>query len=117
MKAKTPRRHSAGEILFHKHMNELGLVLLPEYKFCEERKWRFDFVLARHPTLKKVAFEIDGGSWSGGRHTRGAGFQRDCDKGNCAIANDWKVFHFTTDDVMAGRAKDFVRQWLDRMQA
>jgi very-short-patch-repair endonuclease len=44
---------------------------------------------------QKVAVEIEGGVFSGGRHTRGAGFVADCDKYNALAAAGWRLFRFT----------------------
>lgn len=71
-----------------------------ELRFHPTRRWRFDFAWA----AQRVAVEIDGGSWIGGRHTRGAGFRKDCEKGNEALLLGWKVFHFTSDMVGDGTA-------------
>lgn len=62
-----------------------------EYPFHPERRWRFDFAWPD----KRVAVEIEGGVWSGGRHTRGAGFIEDCQKYNNAAALGWRVFRLT----------------------
>lgn len=61
-----------------------------EYRFHPTRKWRFDFAW---PELQ-VAVEIDGGGWTGGRHSTGAGMAQDCDKRNAATARGWKVLRF-----------------------
>lgn len=39
--------------------------------------------------------EIEGGVWSRGRHVRGSGFEKDCEKHNEAAALGWSVFRFT----------------------
>lgn len=62
-----------------------------EYKFCETRRWRFDFAWLE----RKIAVEIEGGTWTGGRHTRGSGFAKDCEKYNHAALDGWRVFRFT----------------------
>ena len=62
-----------------------------ELKFNPQRKWRWDFAW---PT-EKVAVEIDGGSWNGGRHASGVGMQADRDKANWAVSHGWKVLRFT----------------------
>lgn len=62
-----------------------------EFIFHPTRKWRLD---VSWPDAL-VAVEIDGGTWSGGRHTRGKGFQEDCHKVNAAVALGWHVFRFT----------------------
>lgn len=62
-----------------------------EYQFHHTRKWRFDFAI---PSVK-VAVEIDGGCWSGGRHSRGHGQINDMEKGNAACILGWRVLHFT----------------------
>ena len=49
--------------------------------------WRFDFAW---PTLK-IAVEIDGGTYIGGDHVRGKGYERDCKKNNAAQLQGWIV--------------------------
>lgn len=64
-----------------------------EYRFHPTRKWRFDFAWVR----ERIAVEIEGGAWSQGRHTRGAGFSEDCAKYNAATCAGWRVLRFTGD--------------------
>lgn len=71
-----------------------------EHRFDKVRKWRFDFAW---PDLM-IAAEIEGGTWSGGRHTRGAGFEKDCVKYNSATAQGWSVYRFTSAMVKSGEA-------------
>ena len=64
-----------------------------EYKFCPDRKWRFDFAW---PNVR-VAVEIDGGILSGGRHTTSiSGRLRDIEKLNTAAVLGWLVLTATT---------------------
>jgi len=72
-----------------------GPALEAEHKFHPERRFRFDF--AHLPS--RVAIEIEGGTWVGGRHTTGAGFLRDCEKYNEAALLGWRVVRLTTDQV------------------
>ena len=66
--------------------------LVAEHRFAAPaRQWRFDF--AHLPS--RVAIELDGGTWAGGRHTRGAGFERDCEKLNTAAQLGWRIFRLT----------------------
>ena len=67
---------------------------VPEYRFDDReppRKWRFDFAWVQN----RVTLEIDGGVWSRGRHTRGAGVLRDQEKRNEAECQGWHVLHCT----------------------
>jgi very-short-patch-repair endonuclease len=68
---------------------------IEEYRFDKVRKWRFDFA---YPELK-IAIECEGGVWNQGRHTRGSGFVKDCDKYNSAVLQGWKVLRYTTSNI------------------
>jgi hypothetical protein len=59
-----------------------------EYMFLPDRRFRFDFAFPK----KRVAIELEGAVWTGGRHTRGSGFVKDCEKYGLAAANGWLVF-------------------------
>src|SRR5437762_647908 len=62
-----------------------------EYRFAPPRRWRLDFVWSKHA----LAVEVEGGSWVGGRHTRGPGFERDLEKYNEAAILGWNVLRVT----------------------
>jgi hypothetical protein len=57
----------------------------------QARHWRFDYAWPD----QMVALEVDGGVYTQGRHTRGAGFEEDCRKMNTAAAVGWLVFRVT----------------------
>jgi hypothetical protein len=60
-------------------------------RVCGLADWRFDFAWPD----RLVAVEIDGGVWSRGRHTRGAGYIEDRRKLNRAVQLGWRVVGFT----------------------
>lgn len=49
--------------------------------------WRFDYAWPQF----KVALEVEGGAYIGGRHTRGSGFVEDMSKYNSAAMLGWLV--------------------------
>lgn len=51
-----------------------------------------------------IAIEVDGGSYSGGRHTRGSGFETDCVRGFEAAIAGWRIGHVTGKMIDDGRA-------------
>ena len=71
-----------------------------EYRFHPVRKWRFDFA---YPD-RMLAIEIHGGVWTQGRHTRGSGFTKDCEKYTEAAILGWRILHFTSTHVETGDA-------------
>jgi hypothetical protein len=68
-----------------------GLVPVTEHKFHPTRKWRFDYAFPD----SMVAVEVEGGVWTGGRHTSGAGFIKDMEKYNTALLHGWRVYRVT----------------------
>lgn len=67
------------------------ILLIKEFKFHDKRRWKFDFAI---PDLK-VAIEIEGGIYTNGRHVRGRGYEKDCEKYNNAVLEGWKLFRIT----------------------
>ena len=59
---------------------DLHVVCVKEFKFHPIRKWRFDYAIPDH----KIALEVEGGVWTGGRHTSSVGFMKDMEKYNTA---------------------------------
>ena len=78
-------------------LKHMGYPVVEEFRFHPSRRWRFDIALP----LSKVAFEIDGGVWTQGRHTRGAGWHKDNEKMTEALILGWRVFHTTPSKCMA----------------
>lgn len=95
-----PKALSVGEETFAYHCRVNGLSPVREFTFAAGRKYRFDFAFVG----LKIGIEIEGGTWMNGRHSRGAGFERDCRKYNCAALDGWRVFRFTTLMVESGEA-------------
>lgn len=77
-----------------------------QYRFHPQRLWRFDFAWPG----RKLALEVDGGTWSGGRHTRGAGFEADCEKCAAAVLQGWRVLRATSGQVRSGVALGWIQQ-------
>src|SRR4051812_36399233 len=71
-----------------------------EHRFHPSRRWRFDVAWPD----RMIALEIDGGTWSGGRHSRGDGYERDCEKANEAVIAGWSLLRVTGAMVTDGRA-------------
>lgn len=69
-----------------------------EYRFAPPRRWRFDYAWPAH----KVALEVEGGVWTGGRHVSGAGFVKDMEKYNAAAVAGWRVLRCQPRDLKNG---------------
>lgn len=70
--------------------------------------WRFDVAWPE----PKVAVEVDGGGFTQGRHSRGAGMESDCAKLSTAVAMGWRVLRVTPAQVTDGRALTWIEQTL-----
>jgi hypothetical protein len=80
----------------------------PEWPFHSERKWRFDYAWIG----AKVAVEVEGAVWTGGRHTRGAGFLKDVEKYNAAALLGWTVLRCTPDTLTSRNTQEMLRRAL-----
>ena len=71
-----------------------------EYRFHPKRRWRFDIAWID----KKLAVEVEGGTWINGRHNRAPGFEKDCIKYGEAMKLGWDVYRCTGDMIKRGEA-------------
>lgn len=78
-----------------------------EFRFHPVRKWRFDYAWP----MMKFAMEVDGGGWVNGRHSRGSGIEKDCEKFAEAMILGWRVLRVTPAQIRSGQAI----QWVDRL--
>lgn len=109
-----PPRPSHLEAGFALHLKARGITGFErEYKFHPARKWRFDFAFVD----QRIAVEIEGATWSGGRHTRGRGFALDCAKYNCAALMGWTVLRFTAEAIESGDGCDLLVHALKRARS
>lgn len=80
-----------------------------EYRFKDGRRWRFDYAFPVH----RLAVEVEGGTWVDGRHSRGSGFEKDCEKYAEAVILGWRVIRVTTNMIKDGRAVRYIERALD----
>lgn len=74
---------------------DLHVECFKEFRFHPKRMWRFDYAIPAH----KIALEVEGGVWTGGRHTSPKGFLGDMEKYNTATLMGWRVFRTTPDEL------------------
>ena len=92
-------------LLFQLRAAELPEPVL-EFRFRPPRKWRAD--LAWPDAMLLV--EVDGGSWVGGRHVSGVGFEADLEKINAAQIAGYRVLRFTPRMVRDGVALEMIER-------
>ena len=77
-----------------------------ELRFAPPRRFRFDFSWPD----KKLAVEVNGAHWQGGRHNTGSGMDSDCEKNALAVLDGWRVITVTSTHIKSGEAL----QWIER---
>lgn len=102
-------RRASYRVDFEAELNrQIALAGLPrpivQHRFHPTRRWRFDFAWPDYG----LAVEVDGGIWTRGRHTRGAGYREDCIKLNEAVLLGWRVLRVTPDMVTDGQALQYI---------
>lgn len=73
-----------------------GAEVVREHRFHATRLWRFDYAVPAY----KIALEVEGGVWTGGRHTSPKGFLADMEKYNAAALLGWVVVRTTPDKLL-----------------
>ena len=114
---------SAGEELLAAQLEREGIEFVREYRFiamatggigkgCKERikasgfrDWRADFAMIDSLLL----VEVEGGAWTNGRHTRGAGFADDLVKYDAATRLGLTVYRCDPAMVKSGRALETIK--------
>ena len=80
-----------------------------------KRRWRADFVVKPFPgpialsygfpsQISPLMVEIDGGTWTGGRHVTGRGHAADAEKRNAAVLLGYRPLTFTPAQIEDGSA-------------
>lgn len=120
------KKPNVGEEMLALHLRASGIEFVREYRFGAEHvglgpklrerlkaaglsDWRADFAL---PALNLLV-EVDGGGWTGGRHTTGTGFAEDLRKMDCAMRLGFNVYRCSPEMVKAGRAIDTIKQLVE----
>ena len=87
-----------------------GLVIPErEVRFHPTRKWRFDFFWPD----SKLACEVEGGIWIGGRHNRASSFLKDAEKYNEAALLGITVLRVCDKHIKDGAALTWIERGLD----
>lgn len=92
------KKTSEGEEALALALRTHGVAFEREFRFCTTRQWRADF------RIGSLLVEIEGGVWTGGRHTRGSGYQADLEKYNAAALGGWTLLRYTTAQAKNGTA-------------
>lgn len=106
-KAQRQAKAEALELAMLQQIRGAGLPQpVREFAADVDRKWRFDFAWP----AQRVALEVEGGVWTGGRHTRGAGFIADCEKYNHLAIAGWVVLRVAVNHIKSGQALSWIQR-------
>ena len=95
-------------------MTQLFWARLPEptreLRPISGRRFRADF---SWPDAMLIV-EVEGGTWIQGRHSRGKGFESDCEKQNLCVLDGWRYLRVTPAQIDSGKALEWIRRALSR---
>lgn len=109
-KARKPARRSvdhAATLATHLTRHGIG-GWTREHRFHPTRRWRIDVAFVG----QQLAVEVDGGVWTGGRHSRGSGVMADCEKFSALAIAGWRLIRVTPAHVRDGTAVQWIKQAL-----
>lgn len=105
---------SSAEMLLAVQLEQAGIPFEREFRFSS-RRFRADFFIdwsLIDPTWSPILIEVEGGTWIEGRHSRGKGFDADCEKQALAVIAGYRYLRVTSAQVEDGRALSWIRQAL-----
>lgn len=108
---KTAKR-TALEDRLARDMDALGIRYQRQFQFDPNRRWRSDFSL----TGTMLLIECHGGTFTNGRHVRGKGFQKDCEKQNAAVILGFRPLVFSSGMITRGVAIRVIQEALNTEQ-
>lgn len=92
---------------FRAHCRSLGIPEpRDEVRFHSTRGWRFDYAWPKY----RVALEVEGGVFTGGRHTSAVGFIKDAEKYNYAACMGWAIIRCMPRTLCTGETMAFIKQ-------
>ena len=94
------------------HLRAAGIEFERQVIFHPSRKWRFDFAIGMQSS-RPLAVEVQGGIWTGGRHSRGKGITDECEKFAHAVIAGWRVMPVTGEQVKSGKALQWIQQAIE----
>ncbi len=97
---------SAAEEALAFQLRAVGIANVRELVFAPPRKWRADFAIGT------LLVEVDGGTWTGGRHVTGTGYAADIEKANEAMLMGYRVLRVTPAMVDSGQALALIERAL-----
>lgn len=109
---------SEGEETLARDLKLAHIVFKREFQFCGTRKWQSDFLIAaadnyniRRSNTRDILVEVEGGTRSGlSRHSRGDGFEKDCEKYNAASTLGYILLRFSTQQTKSGVALRTIKE-------
>lgn len=90
--------------------SDLKVECVKEHRFHPTRRWRFDYAIPAH----MIAIEVEGGVWTGGRHTSPKGFLGDVEKYNTATVMGWRVLRTIPDQLCTNATLGMIRELMQR---
>jgi very-short-patch-repair endonuclease len=79
-----------------------------EFLPIEGRRFRIDFAWPD----RRIALEVQGGNWSGGRHTRAGALNAEYEKVNLLVLAGWRVLLVSPEHIQRGQALAWLRELL-----
>ena len=99
---------SAAETLLSVQLEQAGISFEAQYRFAPPRKWKADFALwdfpanRRHNIEADILIEVDGATWTMGRHNHPTSIAKEYERTAAAAINGYRMIRCTTEQVNDG---------------